>query len=103
MAIVVHTDDIRDRDGDKQVLKKMRHKFPRLRIIYADGGYAGKLVEYVANTSNWVLSIIKRNDKQKFDILPKRWIDERTFAWMDNYRRLSKDCERINEIRVAMV
>ncbi len=103
MAIVVHTADIQDRDGAKMVLKKLRHKYPRLHIIYADGGYAGKLVEYVANTFNWVLSIIKRNDKKKFVVLPKRWIVERTFAWMDNYRRLSKDYERLNETSVAMM
>lgn len=103
MAIVVHTADIQDRDGAKLVLEKLRYKFPRLRIIYADGGYTGKLVEYVANTFNWVLSIIKRNDKQRFVVLPKRWIVERTFAWMDNYRRLSKDYERLNETSVAMI
>lgn len=103
MAVVVHTADIQDRDGAKLVLKKLRHKYPRLHIIYADGGYAGKLVEYVANTFNWVLSIIKRNDKKKFVVLPKRWIVERTFAWMDNYRRLSKDYERLNETSVAMM
>ena len=103
MAIVMHTADIQNRDGAKIVLKKLRHKYPRLHIIYADGGYAGKLVEYVAITFNWVLSIIKRNDKQKFVVLPKRWIVERTFAWMDNYRRLSKDYERLNETSVAMI
>ena len=74
MAIVVHTADMQDRDGAKLVLKKLRHKYPRLHIIYADGGYAGKLVEYVADTFNWVLSIIKRSDKKKFVVLPKRWV-----------------------------
>ena len=82
MAIVVHTADFQDRDGAKMVLKKLRHKYPRLHIIYADRGYAGKLVEYMAITFNWILSIIKRNDKDKFKfvVLPKRWIVERTFA-----------------------
>lgn len=103
MAVVVHTADIQDRDGAKLVLKKLRHKYPCLHIIYADGGYAGKLVEYVADTFNWVLSIIKRSDKKKFVVLPKRWVVERTFAWMDIYRRSSKDYERLNETSVAMM
>ena len=103
MAIVVHTADIQDRDGARLVLEKLRYKYPRLKIIYADGGYTGKLIGYVAETFNWILSIIKRNDEKKFVVLPKRWIVERTFAWMDNYRRLSKDYERLNSTSIAMV
>ena len=103
MAVVVHTADIQDRDGAKLMLRKLHHKYPRLHIIYADGGYAGKLVEFVADTFNWVLSIIKRSDKERFVVLPKRWIVERTFAWLDNYRRLLKDYERLNETSVAMM
>ena len=103
MAVVVHTADIQDRHGAKMVLEKLRHKYPRLHIIYADTGYSVKLVDYVAVAFNWVLSIIKRNEKHKFVVLPKRWIVERTFAWLDNYRRLSKDYERLNETSLAMV
>lgn len=103
MAIVVHTADIQDRDGARLVLEKLRFKYPRLKIIYADGGYAGKLITYVAETFNWVLSIIKRNEEKKFVVLPKRWIVERTFAWLDNHRRLAKDYERLNSTSMAMV
>ena len=103
MAIVVHTADIQDRDGAKLVLEKLRYKYPRLKIIYADGGYAGKLIAYVAQSFNWCLSIIKRNEEKKFVVLPKRWIVERTFAWLNNYRRLSKDYERLNSTSMAMV
>ena len=103
MAIVVHTADIQDRDGARLVLEKLRFKYPRLKIIYADGGYAGKLITYVAETFNWLLSIIKRNAEKKFVVLPKRWIVERTFAWLDNHRRLSKDYERLNSTSMAMV
>ena len=103
MAVVVHTADIQDRDGAKMVLEQLRYKFPRLRIIYGDGGYAGQLIHYVASTFNWILSIIRRGHQQTFMILPKRWIVERTFAWLDNYRRLAKDYERLNDTSVAMI
>ena len=65
---------------------------PKLEKIFADAGYAGKLIEYVLLQFDWVLQIVKRTDK-KFKNLPFRWIVERTFAWFNNYRGLSKDYE----------
>ena len=68
--------------------------FPRLQIIWADGGYAGKLVDWVASFGNWVLEIVKRSDDVKgFKVLPRRWVVERTFGWLMKFRRLSKDYE----------
>ena len=68
--------------------------FPRLALLWADGGYAGKLVGWVASVTGWTLEIVKRSDDQKgFVVLPKRWIVERTFGWFGRYRRLSKDYE----------
>ena len=101
MIVVVHRADIQDRDGARFVfnrLLKNLFSFNRIKIFFADGGYAGALVTWVAERFKALgaeLSIIKRNDKAKgFKVLPKRWIVERTFAWLGFQRRLTKDYER---------
>jgi len=97
MAVVVHPADVQDRDGAKLVLEQLAHSFSRLRLIWADGGYAGKLVEWVRalrSRGRLRLEIIKRSDDVKgFVVLPRRWVAERTFAWLGRCRRLSKDYE----------
>ena len=110
MALIVHPADIQDRDGAKLLLKKIiLGTFPRLQLIWADGGYAGKLVEWVMNNCGWMLEIVKRNsDLKGFHVLPRRWVVERTFGWLNRYRRLSKDYERQTEtseniIYIAMI
>jgi len=62
-----------------------------IKLIWADGGYAGELVKWVYNTLGWTLEIVKRTDKAKFILLPRRWVVERTFAWIGNYRINAKD------------
>lgn len=93
--ILVHAADIQDRDGAVDVLKAIRQRFPWLRHIFADGGYAGqKLREAMARHGAWTIEIIKRSDTAKgFEILPRRWVVERTFAWLGRCRRLAKDWE----------
>lgn len=104
LAIVVHPADLQDRDGAKLVIEKLGNRFPRLRLIWADGGYAGKLIEWTAALGDWVLEIIKRCDDVKgFKLLPKRWIVERTFGWLNRYRRLSKDYEELPETSESMI
>lgn len=109
LAVVVHAADIQDRDGAKLVLKKLRGRFPRLQLIWADGGYAGKLIEWTRRTGKWLLEIVKRSDDVKgFKVLPRRWVVERTFGWLGRYRRMSKDYEQLtasseNMIYLAMV
>ncbi|SLK12818.1 Transposase [Novosphingobium mathurense] len=95
ISILVHTADIQDRDGAVDVIKGVRQRFPWLRHIFADGGYAGdKLRKAIANTGNWTIEIIKRSDQAKgFEVLPRRWVVERTFAWLGRCRRLAKDWE----------
>jgi putative transposase len=91
----VLTADIQDRDGAKLLFSKVKEQMPRLYLIWADGGYRGKLIIWVAVKCRWILEIVKRNDDLKgFQVLPKRWIVERTFAWLNRNRRLSKDYER---------
>lgn len=92
----IHSADIQDRDGALMVLKDIRYSFPWLRHVFADGGYAGdKLKQALAQIGNWTIEIIKRSDRaQGFVILPRRWVVERTFAWINRNRRLAKDFEQ---------
>jgi putative transposase len=106
LIVIVHTANIQDRDGAKLVLTKLlqRLRCRRLQRIWADGGYAGKLVEWVADKYQFVLEIVKRtDDMQGFVVLPHRWVVERTFGWLNRYRRLAKNYERKTESSEAMV
>lgn len=104
LVVVVHAADIQDRDGAKLAFEKLRGRFHRLRVIWADGGYAGKLVDWVKDTFRWTLEIVKRSDDLSgFVVLPKRWIVERTFGWLGRYRRLSKDYEGRTDNSEAMI
>src|SRR5215467_4379128 len=94
LICVVHAASVQDRDGAKLVLERIGQSFPRLKRIWADGGYAGQLVDWVKGLGQWVLEIVKRSDSaQGFEVLPHRWIVERTFGWLGRHRRLSKDYE----------
>jgi putative transposase len=104
LACVVHPGDVQDRDGAKQVLEGLADRFPRLKRIWADGAYAGKLVDWANDLGQWVLEIVKRTDGAVgFEVLPHRWIVERTFAWLGRFRRLSKDYEVLIETSTAMI
>jgi putative transposase len=88
----VLTANVQDRDGAKMLFSEIKEQMPPLRLIWADGGYRGKLIVWVAAQCLWILEIVKRNDQLKgFVIVPKRWIVERTFSWLNRNRRLSKD------------
>jgi putative transposase len=94
LAVVVHAANVQDRDGAKLVLAKARARCPRLQLLWADGNYAGRLIAWVRDTCGWLLEIIKRPAEAKgVQLLPRRWVVERTFAWLGRYRRLSKDDE----------
>ncbi len=104
LAVVVHSAGIQDRDGAKLVLERARNRFERLKLIWADGGYAGKLVAWVQGNCGSELEIVKRNDDLKgFHVLPRRWVVERTFGWLGRYRRMSKDYEFYPETSETMV
>jgi transposase len=94
VAAVVHTADIQDRDGAPSVLASIRASFPWLRHVFADGGYGGEKLETALYGKGWTFEIIKRSDAAKgFEVLPRRWVVERTFAWFGRNRRLAKDFE----------
>jgi putative transposase len=105
--VVVTAASVQDRDGAKQLLDILRHKYWRLRHIWADGAYAGPLVDWVRALRPQRpirLEIAKRCDTiQGFVVIPKRWIVERTFGWLNRYRRLSKDYELLPATSEAMI
>jgi len=92
LAVLITPANVQDRDGAKLLLEQVCDLFPRLTTIFADGGYTGQLVTWVRETCGWLLSIVKRT-AVGFEVLPKRWIVERTFAWLTRYRRLARDYE----------
>jgi transposase len=93
---VVHAADIQDRDGAPLVLGEIVRRFPWLRHVFADGGYAGnKLKDALRRIGKCTVEIIKRSDTAKgFEVLPRRWVVERTLAWLSRNRRLAKDFEK---------
>jgi len=104
----VHAGDVQDRDGAELALADIAGRFIRLKKLWADGGYAGELIDNVRRWYGRTIEIVKRSDAGKFIVLPKRWIVERTFAWLGKYRRLSKDYETNPQssetmIRLAMI
>ena len=104
LAVVVHPANIQDRDGAKLVIDKLTGRFPRMRLVWADAGYAGKLIEWVWALTGWALEIVKRpRDSHHFQVLPRRWVVERTFAWLSRCRRLSKDYEALSETTEAWI
>jgi putative transposase len=112
LTVVVTAASVPDRDGAKLLLEVLRHQFSRLRLIWADGAYGGELLAWMWALRPWRkvrLEIVKRPTGVKgFQLLPWRWIVERTFGWLGRYRRLSKDYEYLTQtseamIRVAMI
>ena len=102
MTVVVHGADKQDRSAAESVIETLKYRFPRLTKIFADGGYTGQLLECIKKKFGWFIKIVKRTSEE-FTVLPKRWIVERTFSWINNCRRNSKDYELLCESSVAMV
>lgn len=103
LAVVVHSAGIQDRDGARLVLQQLDGRFTRLKLIWADGGYAGQFVGWAKRVCGRVIEVVKRTELHRFVVLPKRWIVERTFAWLGKYRRLSKDYEDLPQSSEAMI
>jgi putative transposase len=104
LCVVVHPANLQDRDGAKLLLSKARGLFPQLRLIWADGGYAGKLSAWVWSVCGWVLEIVKRSAAAKgWVLLPRRWVVERTFGWLSQCRALARDYEFHPETSAALI
>ncbi len=101
---VVLPADIQDRDGARDVCHVSAPICPRLEQIWADGAYAGYLVAWLRDEFGWRLEIVSKPPEQVgFAVQPRRWVVERTFAWLATYRRLSKDYEELPESSEAWI
>jgi transposase len=109
LAVNVHPARVQDRDGAEALLREARRSFPFIERIIADAGYQGQKREAaVARTGVWELQIVRRCDRHRFVVLPKRWIVERTLAWISRCRRLARDYKRHTRkaaafVRLAMI
>jgi putative transposase len=103
VALVVHPANVQDRDGARLLIRQLGTRWRRLQLIFADGGYAGKFVDWTRGWFGRFVEIVKRPSAKGFIVLPKRWIVERTFAWLGKYRRLSKDYETLTQSSECMV
>jgi len=110
LLVMVHAADVQDRDGGRLLLGVLAGRFSRLQLMWADGGYAGQLVEWVGRlfASRLRIEIVRRSEEHKFAVVKWRWIVERTFGWLGRCRRLSKDNEALtgtseNWTRLAMI
>lgn len=105
LSVVVHAAN--EYDGKKafEVIKTLKYRFERMKKIYADGGYRGdELRDKLAKELGYDLEITLRSDKAtEFKPLPKRWVVERSFAWLNGFRRLSKDYEKLTETSETMI
>jgi transposase len=105
LSAAVHPADIQDRDGAGLVLdKKTRALFPFIERIFADAAYRGaRAALAAARSGDWIIEIVQRNESHTFVVLPKRWIVERTIAWLNRCRRLAKDWENLNRKALAFL
>jgi putative transposase len=101
-AVKIHPADVQDAPGARLLLPQLFGRCPRLKVIYADRVYQGSLSLGV-RLLGAQLEIVHRTEKRGFHVLPKRWIVERTFAWLGKYRRLSKDYEALAETSQAWI
>ena len=104
LALSIHEADIQDRDGLALVGRRIRRQFPWLRLLFADGSCQGEVAACAAAGEGLRLAIVKRPaGARAFQLLPRRWVIERTFAWLGRNRRLAKDFEHHTEASTAMV
>jgi transposase len=100
----VHGADIQDRDGAKGVLKRSRARFPFVARAYVDGGYAGRLVRWAKERTHIALEVVKRGASQAgFAVIRRRWVVERTFAWIVKNRRFVRDYEQLTAVVETLI
>jgi putative transposase len=110
LKVVVHPANMQDRDGARLVLAGLEQRFPRLHYLWTDQGYTGKLLEWIEQELGWSVEVVERSPRRglivtpdhqfqrvalpaQFESLPRRWVVERSFAWIGRNRRMSKDYE----------
>ena len=108
LVVMVTSAPVQDRHGGKAILQLLAARFSSIALIWADAGYASQidsgLVTWARTAASIVLQIVKRSDDVKgFQVLPRRWVVERTFGWLIRSRRLSRDYERRTDNSEAMI
>jgi transposase len=104
LAVEMHAADIQDRDGAKGVLKRSRRSFPFVETVFADGGYAGRLVEWARDKAHLGLEMVRRMPwMNAFVVLRRSWVVERSFAWIMKCRRLARDYEQLTRVAETLV
>jgi transposase len=104
LTVIVTAASVQDRDGAHRLLALLRERFSTIVLVWADGGYSGRLVSWAHTVLAMTVTIVKRSDDTTgFVVLPRRWVVERTFGWLMRYRRLVRDYERRPEHHEAMV
>ena len=104
IVVLVTAANLQDRDGGRLVLNRARMAMPSIVVVWADGGYAGKLLAFAQYYLLITVQIVKRTDKRPtFEVLPRRWVVERTLSWLMRTRRLARDYERLPAHTEAMV
>ena len=107
LKVVVTAGNVQDRDGAKRLLEQLAAQekvVQRLKLIWADGSYRGALIDWVADLFGWRLEVVEKpKDQDGFQSLPKRWLIERTFAWLVRQRRLARDYERLPETSESLI
>jgi transposase len=101
--VIVHSAGIQDRVAARAVLMRLFSTFDQIKIIFADGGYTGALLQWAKEMFGYCVEVVKRTEAHTFKVLPKRWIVERTFAWLGWSRRLSKDYELLPDSAETMI
>lgn len=103
LTVMATAASVQDRDAAKPLLARLARSCRRLQLVWADGGYAGKLVTWTRETLNLVLRVVKRpDDASGFVVLPRRWAVERSLAWITRHRRCARDYERLPEHHETM-
>ena len=103
LAVLVTAASVQDRDGAHRLVALLRERFSTITLVWADGGYAGRLVAWASAVLALSVTIVKRTDNLSgFVVLPRRWVVERSFGWLNRHRRLVRDYERLPEHHEAM-
>jgi len=103
LTVVVHSAGIQDRVGARAVLIRLFRHFHDLQTVFLDGGYTGKLLDWGRAMFGCLLVVVKRAKAHVFEVLPKRWIVERSFSWLNHSRRLNKDYELLPTTSETMI
>jgi len=103
LAVVVTPASVQDRDGARPLLWRLRASCRHITLAWADAGYSRKLTDWAAATLHLAIQIVAKRDPHAFEVLPRRWVVERTFAWISKHRRCVRDYERLPEHHEAMI